>query len=424
MIAPWLRKRKYETTLCYPPPVPVDITKFTDWLIKKGIISVSELAGMPYDQLYELFNKYAEQYWSEIAPQYQGVFLIFPRMRNLVDIYRFTIGYNSSYNFLIDFHFALNLHLEIPELKDIIDNNFTKLFPSYTKVQKGRYGETYYDLSYYDPPEITPLTLRHFAWDTRYKYTKKIVPIFDQGLISLQKYVDAFREIWSDKDIADFIIPMILEQMTIVEGKILNSMYVGLWIVGVSRIPPKSEVNEFAAKVKIRNPYSSFEETHVESVSTWDNQVGFMRVGFFRVAPKKDYVKDKSKPLFPKEVAEYLANLLEYLVTANGYKGDIFIPTVRYLNAGEKKKWNGGKHQVIMQRIIEQVKPILDRFGVMNWHRTNYYNFAMEMIYRNHESNRKRKNWKSILTVDDLIEKYKSLGCDENVLNEIARLVR
>lgn len=416
----WLRKLNYEKTLCYPPAIPFDVDRLTKWLIDKGIVTVSQLASMSYEQLYELYSKYAEQYYRETLAESQGIFLFLPRMANLVDSYKFTIGYNTAYNFLIDFAISANFHIEIPELSNIIYENFSSLFPSFETVSKGRYGETNYDYSYYDPPTITTDDLRHFSRDARYKYTKKIVPDYDEDKLSLSGIVEILSSLWKSKDIVDFFIGMILEHLTIFEAKIINCAFVGLMVVGVSRIPSRKEVN---ALITFRNPYDNFNEHTIETATAWDSHVGFMRVGFMRVSPRKSYIANQFNRTFPKEIAELLKSILEYYFETISYKGNVFVPTSRFLKSSDKKKWKGGKHQVVMQSILNDVRKILDRCGIVKWYRMAYINFALEAYYLNHESNRKRKNWKHVLTIEDLKAKYLSYGCNKSVLDEIAKVI-
>ena len=72
-----------------------------------------------------------------------------------------------------------------------------------------------------------------------------------------------------------------------------------------------------------------------------------------------------------------------------------------------------------------RVKDILNRKGIMAQHRLLYLNFAQEYVYLYHPKERRpeewgrSKEWKKALSREDVVEKYKALGADESILNEI-----
>ena len=77
-----------------------------------------------------------------------------------------------------------------------------------------------------------------------------------------------------------------------------------------------------------------------------------------------------------------------------------------------------------MHHNAQIVKQILDRHGIVNMFRKPYHDFAMEIAYRQYNPKNKMKVWKRIFESDDpIIEKYKSMGCDVEILKEIAEKI-
>ena len=83
----------------------------------------------------------------------------------------------------------------------------------------------------------------------------------------------------------------------------------------------------------------------------------------------------------------------------------------------------GGHHQIRLQNLKNHIKRMLNEKGVIAQFRMAYLSFAQELYYLKYEPHRKYKQWKKILTDDELVNKYVRMGCDKNILNEIKEVV-
>jgi hypothetical protein len=86
--------------------------------------------------------------------------------------------------------------------------------------------------------------------------------------------------------------------------------------------------------------------------------------------------------------------------------------------------YHGGTQQLKMQYNIKNIKPILDKHGVISNMRSMYYNFAHELCYASHDSHRLYKKWRKLVAEEDIIQKYIRMGCDEHILREIVGMVK
>jgi len=204
--------------------------------------------------------------------------------------------------------------------------------------------------------------------------------------------------------------------MSVVEAKVCNCAYVGFSIVGISKVMPKPASSTFFT---IRDYADWITEYDFETVTLYENFVGYSQVGYSRVSSED--------LLTMPELADWLE---EDILEERLWKGVIamspeqaFYPRIFFWKKVDKLHWTGGAHQLRMQELTQKVKQILDKEGIIAQFRISYLNFAHELFYLKHEGHRYYKQYKLILTEDDLIDKYKRLGLDETILRRIKNII-
>jgi len=368
-----------------------------------------------YLDIYDRKKKYEEN-----VCEFEGVNLFLPKWEFQLPIFEFNIGFDDLFNFLIDLHLVLDFHLEIPQIEFPFVEGY--------KFEKAKAGISRYNQAIVDPPEVSSDILRKFVWDTRYKATRKDVAEWKLSSLTLKKELSLLKELLVSKDIRKEYIEGIINSIALIEGKVLNSSYVGFSVVGVSKVrekPIDQPTFEVRSTVDWKTKYP------IETVSVYESHVGLSKVGYSRVTVRKEIAYKRGNRIFSKTLADTLKSIVDFHRKAIGHtevqteagKTKVFTPRVSYYKSMAKKRFRGGNHQVRIQSVINRVRQYLHRKGVIHFEKVMYLNFAHELIYLKHESNRKRKNWKKILTESDLIEKYKNRGADMNILNEIAELI-
>jgi len=351
-----------------------------------------------------------------------------------------SIGYNLLFNFLLDFYLSLNLHFPSEEF-DFEMPDFVISFP---KIEKARYGISRYNKSIYDPPDITAKDLARFLWNVRYHTTEKSTPVWKGKGLALKNKIEVLKEILKNKNIADYYIDEMINSLITAEGKVLNASYVGFAIVGVSRVMSKvRNKTGVMGGYKFRDTEDFKTEKDWATMFPYETQVGMARVNYARVMPKPEKFKETHLKRLSKDLVERVREFKKRSAKTPITKGlDVEVrPEVReitklitppkhmlyqrvfFYQKREKMKWEGGKHQARLQNIIEHVKPILDKYGVHGNFRLSYITFAKEYVYMHYKPHRRHKQWKRILTEDDLILKYKRMGCNEQILREIISTV-
>ena len=351
-----------------------------------------------------------------------------------------SIGFNLSFNFLLDFYLAVDLHFPFDEF----DFEMPNFVLDWQPIPKAYYGKTKYNQGVYDPPEILWKDLARFIWNMRYQTTEKSIPAYKKVSQALKNYLEAHKEILSKKGVSSGYIDAMLETLMKVEGKILNCSYVGFTVVGVAKVmkPIKRRRYKMAlGKMRYIDDFKT--ERTIYTKFPYETQVNYARVNYARVIPKeKEYKEKHLRPLsqnLAMRIKEFKMRASKTPIT----KGlDVEVrPEIReitkhipppkhtlyqrvfFLQKRDKMKWEGGKHQARLQNIIEHVKPILNKYGVHGNFRLGYIAFAKEYVYMHYKPHKKHKQWKRLLTEDDLILKYKRMGCDEQILREIISTV-
>jgi len=351
-----------------------------------------------------------------------------------------SIGFNLSFNFLLDFYLAVDLHFPFEEF----DFEMPNFVMDWQPIPKAYYGKTKYNQGVYDPPQILWKDLARFIWNIRYQTTEKSVPYYKRVSQALKHYLETHKEILSKKGVSSGYIDAMLETLMKVEGKILHNSYVGFTVVGVAKVMQPIQRRRYKMALgKMRYTDDFKTERTVYTKFPYETQVNYARVNYARVIPREKVYKEKHLKPLSQNLAERIREFKMRASKTPITKGlDVEVrPEIReitkhipppkhtlyqrvfFLQKRDKMKWEGGKHQARLQNIIEHVKPVLNKYGVHGNFRLGYIAFAKEYVYMHYKPHRKHKQWKRLLTEDDLILKYKRMGCDEQILREIISAV-
>ena len=352
-----------------------------------------------------------------------------------------SIGFNLSFNFLLVFYLAVDLHFPFDEF----DFEMPNFVMDWQLIPKAYYGKTKYNQGVYDPPEILWKDLARFLWNMRYQTTEKSVPYYKKVSQALKHYLETHKEILSNKGVSKGYVDAMYETLMKVEGKILHSSYVGFTVVGVAKVMKPVQRRRYKMAIgKMRTPSDFKTEYHFFTKFPYETLVNYARVNYARVIPKEEVYKEKHLRPLSQNLAERIREFKKRSSKTPITKGlDVEVrPEIKeitknieppkhtlyqrvfFLQKRHALEWEGGKHQARLQNIIEHVKPILDRYGVHGNFRLGYIAFAKEYVYMHYKPHRKHKQWKRLLTEDDLITKYKRMGCDEQILREIVKVVK
>lgn len=312
-------------------------------------------------------------------------------------------------------------------------------------VGKAYYDLTNYNLSYYDPPEIATKDIERFAWNQRYAISEKDTAEYKQMSLSLKTRLESHKQPFKDAGITPRYVDRVEEILSQVESRILRGFFVGFSVVGISRVAKQhNDPDPFRAMVDTRRFENWKAILPTESVVSWESIVGWTRVGYNRVGIWTMYLqKWLSDAMVVKINAFWLRSGLVSASDVSRYGGIDFYRYVpeqytQYLPGDVKTLWQrvfmlqrvdqyhytGGKHQLKMQFNIKRIRPILDRHGVIANIRGVYTCFANELLYRDYKGHKLYKQWKTLITDEDLVQKYLRMGCEESVLREVQGIVK
>jgi len=336
----------------------------------------------------------------------------------------------------LDLHFpASSLQFPLPELPVWMPT-----------AEKARYGISKYDNSTYDPQNVSWTTLENLLWDFHYKALRKCTREYKLVGESLRKHANTYRRMLKEMQVSDTYTEDMLSKWSFAEAKGINASYVGFAIVGIMIVTPPKRlmgVKEIAAggEFYVRRSDDWETEEMIESYQIYECHVGYSRVGYMRVVHKvygvdEFYLKELSDE-FKKRIEDFhnrtggLKITVPYPKTILGSSEpppvSFFFNMQRLLwhQKEERMHYKGGEHQIQLQSIMIRVKDILNRKGILAQHRLLYLNFAQEYVYLYHPKEKRPEEWgrskeyKKALRREDVVEKYKALGADESILNEI-----
>jgi len=370
--------------------------------------------------------------YQEALAKPENISNVFLRWNAILPKIDLSIGFNITFRFLMDMFLALNLHFEptlmeweLPEFGDFIT-------PKPLKIGKLRVGYTKYGEGIVDPPEVNVTNLERLAWNFRYKTTDKSWGIERQFSKQLLFHFQTLREYMTKYDVRDVYADSILEVLSMIEGKLIRSAYVGFSVVDISRVAHKTTILRVGKAVYGKSlvdstevmeettPYSVFQirdtkdwKTYriLKSIKVYENHVGYAKVNYARVI-KPDMRID------PSLVQDLVNRIKEFRERTRPLWQGVF-----FLQRTQQFHRKGGRHQARLGFMYKSVKEILDKRGIFGFVRGAYQSFARELYYFKYKGHKKWKYWKEILSEEDIIEKYKRMGCDENILREIQRVI-
>lgn len=263
--------------------------------------------------------------------------------------------------------------------------------------------------------------LERYAFHLRKMVMDKDTATYKAVGQSLLKRIQQLRQVMLDRGVDPLTLDLIERSLAIVEGKMANIGYVGFAVVGAFKVASAySPLSHFPARI----PGNWKDTITCETSQPYESHVGFTRVGYMRVGS----VKVGGSVSYAKELSDHLVKTVNEFWRRAGfseqYGEKVFYPRVFLKQRVPELHWHGGEHQMRIQEVINRVKPILNRLGVMAQMRCGYLAYAQEFYYHQYEGGRKWKHLKTILTDEELITKYKTFGAEESILREIEKVLK
>jgi hypothetical protein len=346
----------------------------------------------------------------------QGIDLSMLRLLGLLDWTYLSISFNLLFSMYLDLSFVIDLHFDFSYL-DFFDINFTDMFNySFETIAKGRWGSSQYDYFIYDPPDTSPKQLERFVWDLRKHTTETDVPSYKGSHWTLKSVINTQKDIMKSKHVADEYVDSLEETLAWAEGKAMNTAYWGLSIWDLSPWMP-SPASPIVYDKRKTDDWHTIVPTETITVyeSNWDRS-------HWNYARWTDL---DLVPLLPLEETfrERVDAFHQRTGMVQQYGQPVLNQRVFMLQRREQYHTQGGHHQIVMQNLINNVKDILDQEGVIGELRLSYISYAEEIYYLKYQGHRQYKQWKALLTEDDIKLKYTNMGLDERVLSRVRGVV-
>jgi hypothetical protein len=369
-----------------------------------------------------------------------GIDMSMNKWLGLIDWIAVSIDYNCLFRFLMDMFLTLDLHFDFSQF-DFWNFDFSTGFDwTMLQVPKGVYGVTDYDNAYYDPPGISSKELENLVWDWRKHTSEPDVPYLKKQDVALKSFIALTKDKLKAIGVSDDYVETMEEKLAIIEGKVFNASYVGFSFVGLSKVmPPELPFTYFDSRI------SQDWKTVVQlySAAIYESHVGFCRVGYCRVSSRYLRPNPTMSDRFIQQVQEFKqrSGLIpvtfpypSYPPFPYGYgpaypsaypaiETKVLYPRIFMESRVDQYHQQGGSHQIKLQLIINRCKQVLNDEGVIGCLRMTYTSYAQESAYLTYFGHTKSKQWKTILTQDDLKTKYVYLGCDPAVLDKVANVV-
>lgn len=358
-------------------------------------------------------------YEQELAST-QGVNLSMLRWGAMLPDILTNISFNLGYFFNLALHLCLNCHFDFSQF-DFNMPDFLKGFqPPFEKISKAKYGESKYGYSLYDPPGIDFKMLSRLIWDLRYQLTCEDALAYKHIGNTTAKWVDQLKATLEKYGVAGHYIDSILRNLSLVEGKMLTTSY---WDFAAF------DVNVFSYDAPEQPTFI------MRSITDWKTPIQLGTIGLYECHfdhAKFDYARfvdtyGTKKLRVRKEMCDNFENRVKEFHARSGQFEEFgtkgLFQRVFFLERTDRLKWNGGKHQVYLQKVLNEVKRILNKYGILVQARMAYTAFAQELFYKNYVPHRRYKRYKQDLSDDDIVNKYINMGCDKDVLNEIRGVV-
>ncbi len=332
-----------------------------------------------------------------------GVLIAHYRWKSIWDLLRLSDSFNILFRFLLDMYLNLSLHLDFEQF-DWHKFDFLKNILKYKVPMKAQYDISKYDKSVYDPVELTDSELERLVWDARYKHTKKDIPEPNVRGEAFLKHLENFVQMLMNKGCREDYVKALIEIIPIVEAKIRDDSRVGFAIVGLSKVV---KTGSPFTEITVRSIQDFKTPVKCKAYTVYEHYVGFARVGYARVS--HEFLRPT------KETSDYLEETIKkfHSWTEPTWQATFWLYRI------DRMHIKGGGHQIKLGYITKVVREVLDKHGVVHFMRGAYYSFAREYVYLMHMGHRRFKTYKVKITDDDLIAKYKRMGCDESILREI-----
>lgn len=381
-----------------------------------------------------------------------GINTISDKWLNLLGEIQVEISFELAFRTLVDLYLILNLGFDWSGFDWPIlpwDFPFEDItIPPVEEGKKAYYDISPYDLSYYDPYEITYQEMERFVWSSRYRTSEKDTLRYRKTSESLRQLLEARKSGLSKAGVSSSVYPIFDMVIAMAESRILHGAYVGFTVVGLHKVPRKHPAEaRYRTKVEARNPTGLSEpwkaDYLTESVICWESIVDWARVGHSRVGSFEIRINKAVSDNLVQRINDFWlrSGLVEVgMLSPYGGLGYTTYGTPTYggyiaqriktlyqrtfmLQRVDQYHYKGGAQQLKQQFNIKRIRPILDRHGVMANFRGAYVSFANEVYYLFYDSHKLYKLWRRLVTEDDIVQKYVMLGCQEEVLREIQRSV-
>lgn len=352
----------------------------------------------------------------------------------IFDEYQFDWSLNFEFNFLIDLNLNFDLSFN-PEIHLEFKNHFRDINVEFETIDKAYFDISKYDYSYVDPPEVVPEDAIKFARDIRKKFLDSIGYEYRFENNTMIKIIESNQNILSKLGIADEAIRYIIYKILLAEAGLRYNFYVGFAIVNYTIVANDVEGSTGVAYIVLRNPETFEADIIGECNSPVETVVEYAIVNYAHVSIPREmlysaYGATYNRNAIPKSLHDRFIEKndlgrmnLGAVDVVVGSQQITYLPArQRYLFNKDKIAIRGGIHQALMQSDTQKVKRLLDEYGIAGTQRLNYISFANEIRYLDHEGVKKSKTWKRNASIESVVEKYISLGANEEILWRIVDL--
>ena len=202
--------------------------------------------------------------WEEKQTSLSGLELWLPDWELLFEEFQVNWSFNFTFNFLLDMYLSLDFHLEFDFSFDFKFEFGEFIFDEFNIdigfLEKAYYDKSEYGQSYFDPEELNGNDLRKFTWWLRYKTTDKKYYTYKYSDVAAKNITETNKNLIYQQRVRDFLLNGFEETIAKIEGKIINSCYVGFAIVGISKVPFRSEDDNSYGVSMLRSQTTSTRE--------------------------------------------------------------------------------------------------------------------------------------------------------------------
>jgi len=203
---------------------------------------------------------------------------------------------------------------------------------------------------------------------------------------------------------------ILFELYAVVEGKLPVLSIVGMAIVGITKVAPPT--------FPVRLPRDWKTTIECQNAYVYESHVGIARVGYARVIMLPGSLTE--------DVVKHISGRIDLHIrrqsTIASSPEYVFYPRVFFWRRIDRMHWRGGAKQLQLQRIYQEIRPVLDRNGVIVQMRNAYMTYAYEIRYMYHAGHEHTKYFKMNLTPEDIKRKYIIMGLDKNILDQIEKI--